>query len=211
VSVDGPAGEGAGIGEEAGVRVPGIGSAGAGVAVGGKTDIRLLFVCLGNICRSPTAEGTMRALVRQAGLEGRIVLDSAGTGGWHVGDPPDARAAAAARRRGIVLEGAARQVRHEDFEEFDLILAMDRANLRELRRLAPDERARARVRLLREFDPAADVNLDVPGDPSTAGDLGTQGDLDVPDPYYGGPDGFDRVLDLVQAACASLLDSIQRA
>jgi protein-tyrosine phosphatase len=148
---------------------------------------RILFVCLGNICRSPTAEGVMRALVRDAGLEGRIELDSAGTGGWHIGEPPDTRATETARRRGIVLEGAARQVRREDFEEFDLILAMDRDNLRELRRLAPDEPSRAKARLLREFDPAAD------------------GDLDVPDPYYGGPGGFDEVLDLVQAACAFLL------
>jgi protein-tyrosine phosphatase len=148
-------------------------------------------VCLGNICRSPTAEGVMRALVAEAGLEERIELDSAGTGAWHVGEPPDVRATAAARRRGIVLEGAARQVRSGDFEEFDLILAMDESNLRELRRLAPDEEARARVRLLREFDPAAD------------------GDLDVPDPYYGGPGGFGEVLDLVQAACAALLRELQ--
>jgi low molecular weight protein-tyrosine phosphatase len=184
--------------------------------------VSILFVCLGNICRSPTAEGTMRALVRQAGLEGQIELDSAGTGAWHVGEPPDARATAAARRRGIALEGAARQVRLTDFEEFDLILAMDRANLRELRRLAPDERARARVRLLREFDAAVDGDLDARGGLDTSGDIATgdvpatgdlaaDGDLDVPDPYYGGPDGFDEVLDLVQAACASLLSSIQRA
>jgi protein-tyrosine phosphatase len=148
---------------------------------------RILFVCLGNICRSPTAEGVMRALVRDAGLEGLIELDSAGTGGWHVGESPDMRATDAARRRGIVLEGAARQVRGQDFEEFDLILAMDENNLRDLRRLAPDAGTRAKVRLLREFDPAAAP------------------DLDVPDPYYGGPGGFDEVLDLVQAACASLL------
>jgi protein-tyrosine phosphatase len=153
--------------------------------------LRLLFVCLGNICRSPTAEGVMRALVRDAGLQELIELDSAGTGGWHAGDPPDARATAAARRRGIVLEGAARQVRGGDFEEFDLLLAMDRDNLRNLRRLAPDERSRARVRLLREFDPAAGR------------------DLDVPDPYYGGPSGFDAALDLVQAACAALLQRLQ--
>jgi protein-tyrosine phosphatase len=157
--------------------------------------VRLLFVCLGNICRSPTAEGVMRALVREAGLQERIALDSAGTGNWHVGDPPDARAIEAARRRGIALGGAARQVCARDFAEFDLILAMDRSNRRNLERLAPDERAQTKVRLLREFEGRAG--------PSSGADL------DVPDPYYGGPDGFDRVLDLVHAACASLLARLQ--
>ncbi len=149
--------------------------------------MRVLFVCLGNICRSPTAEGVMRELVRQAGREQEYVLDSAGTGGWHVGSPPDERATTAARARGVELEGSARQVTREDFEHFDLILAMDRVNLRDLRELAPDAAARERVHLLREFDPAG-------GD-----------DLDVPDPYYGGPGGFDEVLDLVEAACKGLL------
>jgi protein-tyrosine phosphatase len=151
----------------------------------------LLFVCLGNICRSPTAEGVMRDLVRREGLEDWITLDSAGTGGWHVGDPPDARASATARARGIVLEGSARQVRASDFEDFDLLLAMDRSNLRDLHRLAPDEEAASRLKLLREFDPAA------------------SGDLDVPDPYYGGSGGFEEVLDLVQAACLGLLAEIR--
>src|SRR5271156_3601150 len=104
--------------------------------------VRILFVCLGNICRSPTAEGVMRALVREAGLESSIELDSAGTGGWHVGSPPDERATETARAQGIVLEGAARQIRAADFEDFDLIVAMDRKNLADLRRLAPGERAR---------------------------------------------------------------------
>jgi protein-tyrosine phosphatase len=153
---------------------------------------RLLFVCLGNICRSPTAEGVMRSLVSEAGLERSVALDSAGTGAWHVGSSPDARAVAAAHARGITLGGSARQVRPEDFDDFDLVLAMDRANMRELRRLADGGSARARVRLLREFDPA-----------SAAAD-----DLEVPDPYYGGAGGFDEVLDLVQAACAGLLEQI---
>jgi protein-tyrosine phosphatase len=151
--------------------------------------VRVLFVCLGNICRSPTAEGVMRALVLEGGLTGEIQLDSAGTGSWHVGSAPDARATAAARSRGIALEGAARQVREEDFEDFDLIVAMDSANLRELRQLARGEDQRAKVRLLREFDPAS---------------AGSR-DLDVPDPYYGAAGGFDEVLDLVQAACRGLL------
>jgi protein-tyrosine phosphatase len=154
--------------------------------------IRILFVCLGNICRSPTAEGVMRALVREAGLEEAIELDSAGTGGWHVGSPPDERATETARARGIVLEGAARQVRAADFEDFDLVLAMDSSNLAELRRLAPNEAARSRIQMLREFDPAS----------------GGLEDLDVPDPYYGGPRGFEDVLDLVRAACVGLLDEL---
>jgi protein-tyrosine phosphatase len=156
---------------------------------------RILFVCLGNICRSPTAEGVMRALVREAGLEGSIELDSAGTGAWHVGNPPDERATETARTRGIVLEGAARKVRRADFDDFDLLIAMDRKNLADLRRLASDERARSRIRLLREFDPAS------------AG-LGVD-ELDVPDPYYGGPRGFGDVLDLVHAACEGLLAQIR--
>jgi protein-tyrosine phosphatase len=151
---------------------------------------RVLFVCMGNICRSPTAEGVMRSLLEPGD---RIEIDSAGTGGWHAGSPPDGRAATAAMRRGIALEGAARQVRVEDFDEFDLIVAMDRENLRDLRGLAPDGEARGKVRLLREFDPGS------AGSP----------DLDVPDPYYGGEDGFDHVLDLVEAACRGLLDELR--
>jgi protein-tyrosine phosphatase len=154
--------------------------------------VRVLFVCLGNICRSPTAEGVMRRLVREAGLQDEIEIDSAGTGGWHVGAPPDARATEAARRRGTELSGAARRIDPADFERFDLILAMDEENLRELRRLAPPQ-AGERVRKLREFDPAS------------AG----AGDLDVPDPYYGGSDGFETVLDMVEAACRGLLDELR--
>src|SRR4030088_3162180 len=117
--------------------------------------VRLLFVCLGNICRSPTAEGVMRSLVARAGLEQSVELDSAGTGGWHIGSAPDERATAAAGARGIALEGCARQVAAEDFLDFDLLITMDSSNARELRRLARDEQQRARVRLLREFDPAS--------------------------------------------------------
>ena len=135
----------------------------------------------------------MRHLLREAGLADRVELESAGTGGWHVGDPPDARATEAARRRGIVLDGAARRVTRADFERFDLLVAMDRENLAELRHLAPDEAARGKIRLLREFDPAS----------------ASVRDLDVPDPYYGGPRGFDDVLDLVEAACRGLLDEVR--
>jgi protein-tyrosine phosphatase len=153
---------------------------------------RVLFVCLGNICRSPTAEGVMRALVRDAGLQERIAIDSAGTGSWHIGEAPDPRATAAARERGIVLEGAARQVRAQDFAEFDLIVAMDSSNLADLRHAAPDEAARERIVLLRDLDPA------------TAGQR-----LDVPDPYHGGARGFEHVLDLVHDACAALLERVR--
>jgi protein-tyrosine phosphatase len=146
---------------------------------------------MGNICRSPTAEGVMRSLLREEGLEDEIEVDSAGTGGWHAGAPPDTRATAAAARRGIVLDGAARQVRPSDFEDFDLLLAADRENVIDLREIAPSEEARDKVRLLRSFDPDA------------------RGDLDVPDPYYGGPDGFEAVLDLVGAACRGLLEDVR--
>jgi protein-tyrosine phosphatase len=160
--------------------------------------VRVLFVCLGNICRSPTAEGVMRELVRREGLEGAIAVESAGTGAWHVGSPPDARAAEAARARGVELSGTARQVRAQDFEDFDYLVAMDAENLRALRSLAQGEDERAKVRLLREFDPAS------------AGGAEEAGDLDVPDPYYGGADGFDEVFELVRAACAGLLEQLRR-
>jgi protein-tyrosine phosphatase len=150
-------------------------------------------VCMGNICRSPTAEGVMRRLLDDAGLADRVHVESAGTGGWHAGEPPDERATVAARRRGITLEGAAQQVRAADFRDFDLLVAMDRANLRELLAQVPDEDAAEKVRLLREFDPAA------------------SGDLDVPDPYYGGDRGFEAVLDMVEAACRGLLDELRAA
>ena len=163
-------------------------------AQGGREQpVRLLFVCLGNICRSPTAEGVMRFLIQQAGLAQEIALDSAGTGAWHVGSAPDRRASAAAAARGVTLAGAARQVQSSDFEQFDLLLAMDAANLRDLRALADGPQQRAKVRLLREFDPA-----------STA-----EGELDVPDPYYGTGDGFAEVFELVRAACAGLLAQIE--
>ena len=135
----------------------------------------------------------MRRLLEQEGLADRVEVDSAGMGGWHAGEPPDERATLAARRRGIALAGAARQVRPADFRRFDLLIAMDRGNLRELLAIAPDEEAAEKVRLLREFDPAA------------------SGDLDVPDPYYGGDRGFETVLDMVEAACRGLLDELRAA
>jgi protein-tyrosine phosphatase len=157
--------------------------------------MRVLFVCMGNICRSPTAEGVMAALLADEGLEDAIELDSAGTGGWHAGSPPDERSTAAAAERGITLTGAARRVRASDFDDFDLLIAMDADNERDLRGLAPDAATRAKVRRLREWDAAS---LDA-------------GDLDVPDPYYGGPGGFERVLDVVQAGCRGLLADLRPA
>jgi protein-tyrosine phosphatase len=151
--------------------------------------MRLLFVCLGNICRSPTAEGVMRHLLVEEGLAEVVEIDSAGTGDWHVGHAPDHRSAGAASGRGIELTGAARQVAPEDFETYDLIVAMDRSNHDDLLALAPDDDARDRVRLLREYDPEAVA----------------AGELEVPDPYYGGADGFEDVLDLVVRACEGLL------
>jgi protein-tyrosine phosphatase len=155
---------------------------------------KVLMVCMGNICRSPTAEGVLRRKLREAGLHELVVVDSAGTHSYHVGEPPDHRAVEHAKRRGYDLSALrARQVSDADFERFDLILAMDRENLGELRAVAPGARARAKVRLLREFDPA-----------SAGGE-----DLDVPDPYYGGARGFETVLDLVAAACGGLLDDLR--
>jgi protein-tyrosine phosphatase len=155
--------------------------------------MRILFVCMGNICRSPTAEGVMRRVLDEEGLADRVRVDSAGTGAWHIGEPPDERATLAARRRGVTLDGAAREVRPADFRDFGLLIAMDRGNLRELLAIAPDEEAAEKVRLLREFDPAA------------------SGDLDVPDPYYGADRGFETVLDMVEAACRGLLDELRAA
>jgi protein-tyrosine phosphatase len=134
----------------------------------------------------------MRSLLGEHGLEGRIELESAGTGGWHVGHPPDERATAAAAARGITLDGAARRVEPADFERFDLLIAMDRDNLRELRGMADGGDHQSKLGLLRDFDPAHS-----PAD-----------ELDVPDPYYGGDDGFERVLDLVGDACRGLLDHV---
>lgn len=159
--------------------------------------VRLSFVCLGNICRSPTAEAVMATIVEEAALSHRVLVDSAGTAGWHEGDRPDPRTIEAAARRDISMDHLrGRQFRAADFDRFDLVLAMDHDNRRDLLRLAGGD-ATAKVRLLREFDPVT-----VGGDP-----LGF--DLAVPDPYYGGPDGFDLVLDLIDGACRGLLDHIR--
>jgi protein-tyrosine phosphatase len=147
---------------------------------------------MGNICRSPTAEAVFRALVEEEGRTAEVESDSAGTGGWHAGSPPDERATEAAAQRGITLEGSARQVQLDDFRDFDLLVAMDAENVADLQRVAPDAEAAEKIRLFREYDPEAVAD----------------GDLDVPDPYYGGDEGFERVLDMVQRASQGLLDEV---
>jgi protein-tyrosine phosphatase len=150
---------------------------------------RVLFVCLGNICRSPTAEGVFRRYVEQAGLGDEIEIDSAGTGDYHLGEPPDERAQDAASRRGYDLSSLrARQVTRRDFETFDYLLAMDEENARSLKRLAPHEHAH-KVKLFTDF--------------------GTNGARYVPDPYSGGAQGFEHVLDLVEDAARGLLRHIE--
>lgn len=151
---------------------------------------RVLFVCLGNICRSPTGEGLLRHVLAERGLEGEIEVDSAGTGAWHVGEGPDARMSRAAAARGYRLGGAARQVTAEDFRRFDLVVAMDRQNLADLEAIAPPPGERhADLRLFSDFLPA--------GSPA-----------DVPDPYYGGDTGFEQVLDLVEEGCEAIVDHL---
>jgi protein-tyrosine phosphatase len=151
----------------------------------------VLLVCLGNICRSPTAEGVLRKMLADSGLDGRVQVDSAGTTGYHEGAPPDARALAAARARGFDLSSLrARRIVAEDFDRFDLILAMDEDNLADLREIAPDG-ARAQLGLLLDY---------------AAG----RRERAVPDPYYGGRNGFERVLDLVTEACAGLVAELGR-
>jgi protein-tyrosine phosphatase len=148
--------------------------------------VRILFVCLGNICRSPTAEAVFRQLLASSKARLAVEVDSAGIGDWHIGEPPDRRAQAAARRRGLDMSNLrARQVVREDFALFDLILAMDRENLAELRRRAPVQ-YRERVKLFLEFAPELELR-------------------DVPDPYYGGEAGFEAVLDLAEQAARGLL------
>jgi protein-tyrosine phosphatase len=152
--------------------------------------VNVLFVCLGNICRSPAAEGVFRALVEREGLAGRIACDSAGTGAWHVGKAPDARMRAAATRRGYDLDSLrGRQVTAGDFGRFDYVLAMDGENLADLAVLCPPGHE-ARLGRLLDFAPGL-------------------GRRDVPDPYYGGADGFEHVLDLVEAGARGLLADIR--
>ena len=159
---------------------------------GGKIKRRgVLFVCTGNICRSPTAEGVFRTVVARAGLADRFVIDSAGTHGYHVGDPPDPRAISHARRRGYDISGlSARRIETEDFERFDLILACDFGHRTLLRRLA-DRSQHSRIAMFLDYAPELGIN-------------------EIPDPYYGGPAGFEHVLDIVERASAGLLATLKR-
>ncbi len=150
--------------------------------------VRVLLVCLGNICRSPTAEAAVREAAAAAGVE--VEVDSAGMGDWNLGRPPDPRMVAAARVAGLELQGRARQVTEEDFDRYDLILAMDRANLRGLQALAPSEAARRKVRLFRSFEAGAPEGAE------------------IPDPYHGGRRGFETVVELARAGARGLVDSI---
>jgi len=152
---------------------------------------KVLFVCMGNICRSPAAEGAFRDLVEKAGLSGEFVIDSAGTGAWHEGEPAERRMRQAAERRGLTLTSLARAVRPDDYEHFDVILAMDTDNLRALRKRAPAAHHH-KIRLFRDLDP------EEPG-------------LDVPDPYYGPEGGFEDVLDIVTRTSQALLEELRRA
>jgi protein-tyrosine phosphatase len=153
--------------------------------------VGVLFVCTGNICRSPTAEGVTRKLVAERGHEARIEIDSAGTHGYHEGEPPDARSIEAAARRGVDLSRQrARRLRKDDFAAFELILAMDRGHARILNRQAP-RGAEARIAMFLDYAPHL-------------------GASDVPDPYYGGAGGFELVLDMVEAAADGLIEAIER-
>ncbi|MGV9319557.1 low molecular weight protein-tyrosine-phosphatase [Streptomyces sp. NPDC003660] len=152
---------------------------------------RVCFVCTGNICRSPMAESVFRARVAEAGLDGLVEVDSAGTGGWHEGDDADPRTVSVLDEHGYGTGHTARQFRPSWFGHLDLVIALDTDHLKTLRRLAPTEEDARKVRLLRSYDPAADA------------------DLDVPDPYYGGRAGFEECLEMVEAASAGLLDSVR--
>jgi protein-tyrosine phosphatase len=155
-------------------------------------DRRLLFVCLGNICRSPAAEGVFLHLIEREGVADQFVVDSAGTGGWHVGNPADRRMRAAAERRGIQLPSRARQIELADFSQFDRILTMDDDNLRQVRSLASELGERpglARIETMTSHCRQHSAR-------------------EVPDPYYGGEQGFEHVLDLLEDACSGLLETL---
>lgn len=152
--------------------------------------IRLLFVCLGNICRSPLAEGVFRSKVVSLGLDSMIEIDSAGTGSWHVGEPPDLRMREVAESRGVTLDGqTARQLSESDLDYYSHVFTMDKSNLHDTLYLDTGDRFGHKVRLFREFDPSPD-------------------DYQVPDPYYGGPNGFAEVFDIVDRTAAAILSRL---
>ncbi|MFJ3951547.1 low molecular weight protein-tyrosine-phosphatase [Streptomyces libani] len=181
---------------------------------------RVCFVCTGNICRSPMAESVFRARLAEAGLDGLVEVDSAGTGGWHEGDGADPRTVAVLRAGGYEHAHTARQFHASWFDRLDLVIALDSGHLRELRRLAPTARDAAKVRLLRAYGtgPATDATADSGSAPVSApasdmdpSDLGLFDDLDVPDPYYGGFEGFEECLEMVETASEGLLAAVRAA
>lgn len=155
-----------------------------------KKPLRILFICLGNICRSPAAEGVLRQMAQERGLEHELVIDSAGLGNWHTGDLPDRRMRQHASQRGYNLTHRARQIKGVDFCDFDLIIGMDDENLRALRRMAPTPEARDKISCMVDYSTLR---------PRPAS---------VPDPYYGTGKDFDYALDLIEDACSGLLDSL---
>lgn len=150
---------------------------------------RVLFVCLGNICRSPAAEGILKHVVKKRGIEDLVEVDSAGTYGGHAGNPPDKRMREAASKRGYKLDSTARQVKSDDFDDFDMIIAMDDTNYDDLYDMAPSPEARKKLWRMVDFSREFDITY-------------------VPDPYYGGADGFDYVLDILEDAMTGLLNYI---
>jgi protein-tyrosine phosphatase len=153
--------------------------------------MKICFVCLGNIVRSPLAEGLFRHLAEERGVGDQYQVDSAGTSSFHVGEEPDPRMRKVARRKGLEYTGRSRQFQPEDFERFDLIIAMDADNRRQLHAMASTPEQREKVRLLREYDPQGG------------------GDQGVPDPYYGGMQGFEKVWDIVRRSTENLLDKLE--
>ncbi|MFD8386857.1 low molecular weight protein-tyrosine-phosphatase [Streptomyces sp. NPDC059679] len=162
---------------------------------------RVCFVCTGNICRSPMAESVFRAYAEEAGLDGRVEVDSAGTGPWHEGDGADRRTISALTAHGYEQNHIARQFQSSWFSALDLVIALDSGHLRELRALAPTPEDAAKVRLLRAYAPGTNPDAD-----SEAQDA-----LDVPDPYFGGPDDFEACLEMIEAASEGLLDAVSKA
>ena len=157
------------------------------------TQKRLLFVCLGNICRSPSAEAVMKKLAQQRGIEDKYVIDSAGIIGHHEGEPADPRMQKHAEKRGVQLESLARQVRESDFDQFDLLFAMDQRNFLDLHELAPGEQQKKKIRRMCDFTRSSQFS----------------GHQEVPDPYFGGSEGFELVLDLLEDACSGLLEELE--
>ncbi len=153
--------------------------------------VNVLFVCLGNICRSPLAEGIFQTLLEQKNLSDKIFCDSAGTSGWHIGEPPDRRSEAIANKHGITLNHSGRQLEPDDFKNFDYIIAMDKSNLQDIQKAAGfDEMDEGRIFLMRQFD---DIDRN----------------KDVPDPYFGGPEGFENVYQMLDRSCKKFLNYLQ--